>query len=174
MKPSQAVIFPESVALSSWVVGCRKDTLTVDIWITSISLLQILKLRGYQIKIMGSILFIAMVCPEQFAVDKITDQSIWRLQYNHALFHLWITQVQEKWILTVKLYCFVFSPPLFMMGYCVSVWWLDHLSNFMFVFYRDGLPATQQSEETRVWQKKDGKWQNIHFHRSGGPSAPNK
>ncbi|KAL4240955.1 Calcium/calmodulin-dependent protein kinase type II subunit delta [Mactra antiquata] len=39
---------------------------------------------------------------------------------------------------------------------------------------KDGLPATQQSEETRVWQRKDGKWQNVHFHRSGGPSAPNK
>lgn len=40
--------------------------------------------------------------------------------------------------------------------------------------FRDGLPATQQSEETRVWQRKDGKWQNVHFHRSGGPAAPNK
>ncbi|XP_052762738.1 calcium/calmodulin-dependent protein kinase type II delta chain-like isoform X1 [Mya arenaria] len=39
---------------------------------------------------------------------------------------------------------------------------------------KDGLPATMQSEETRVWQKKDGKWQNVHFHRSSGPSAPNK
>ncbi|XP_060576353.1 calcium/calmodulin-dependent protein kinase type II subunit delta-like isoform X2 [Ruditapes philippinarum] len=39
---------------------------------------------------------------------------------------------------------------------------------------KDGLPATKQSEETRVWQRKDGKWQNVHFHRSGDPSAPNK
>ncbi|KAJ8318224.1 hypothetical protein KUTeg_003315 [Tegillarca granosa] len=39
---------------------------------------------------------------------------------------------------------------------------------------RNGLPTTMQSEETRVWQRKDGKWQNIHFHRSGSPSAPHK
>ncbi|KAL5019091.1 hypothetical protein ScPMuIL_004813, partial [Solemya velum] len=37
---------------------------------------------------------------------------------------------------------------------------------------RNGLPSTKQSEETRVWQRKDGKWQNVHLHRSGSPSAP--
>ena len=25
---------------------------------------------------------------------------------------------------------------------------------------------TQRSEETRVWQKRDGRWLHIHFHRS--------
>jgi len=25
---------------------------------------------------------------------------------------------------------------------------------------------TQRFEETRVWQKRDGKWKNVHFHRS--------
>ncbi|XP_008415431.1 PREDICTED: calcium/calmodulin-dependent protein kinase type II delta 2 chain isoform X1 [Poecilia mexicana] len=35
-----------------------------------------------------------------------------------------------------------------------------------------GMPRTMQSEETRVWQRRDGKWQNIHFHRSGSPSIP--
>ncbi|XP_071808752.1 calcium/calmodulin-dependent protein kinase type II delta chain-like isoform X5 [Asterias amurensis] len=39
---------------------------------------------------------------------------------------------------------------------------------------RNGLPVTNQSEETRVWQRRDSKWQNIHFHRSGAPSAPTK
>ncbi|XP_033749808.1 calcium/calmodulin-dependent protein kinase type II delta chain-like isoform X2 [Pecten maximus] len=39
---------------------------------------------------------------------------------------------------------------------------------------RNGLPVTTQAEETRVWQRKDSKWQNVHFHRSGSPSAPNK
>uniref|UniRef100_A0A8C5IC07 calcium/calmodulin-dependent protein kinase n=1 Tax=Gouania willdenowi TaxID=441366 RepID=A0A8C5IC07_GOUWI len=37
-----------------------------------------------------------------------------------------------------------------------------------------GLPRTMQSEETRVWQRRDGKWQNIHFHRSGSPSIPSQ
>jgi len=32
---------------------------------------------------------------------------------------------------------------------------------------RNGLPITKHSEETRIWQKKDSKWQNVHFHRSG-------
>ncbi|XP_032805948.1 calcium/calmodulin-dependent protein kinase type II delta chain isoform X27 [Petromyzon marinus] len=34
-----------------------------------------------------------------------------------------------------------------------------------------GLPRTQQSEETRVWHRRDGRWRNVHFHRSGAPSA---
>uniref|UniRef100_A0A3B5M3Y9 calcium/calmodulin-dependent protein kinase n=1 Tax=Xiphophorus couchianus TaxID=32473 RepID=A0A3B5M3Y9_9TELE len=37
-----------------------------------------------------------------------------------------------------------------------------------------GMPRTMQSEETRVWQRRDGKWQNIHFHRSGSPSIPSQ
>ncbi|XP_023933561.1 calcium/calmodulin-dependent protein kinase type II subunit beta isoform X3 [Lingula anatina] len=40
---------------------------------------------------------------------------------------------------------------------------------------KNGLPKTMQSEETRVWQRRDdSKWQNVHFHRSGAPSAPAK
>ncbi|XP_035222258.1 calcium/calmodulin-dependent protein kinase type II alpha chain-like [Stegodyphus dumicola] len=35
-----------------------------------------------------------------------------------------------------------------------------------------GLAHTQQSEETRVWHKRDGKWQSVHFHRSGSASSP--
>uniref|UniRef100_A0A8C0ALX2 Calcium/calmodulin dependent protein kinase II beta n=1 Tax=Buteo japonicus TaxID=224669 RepID=A0A8C0ALX2_9AVES len=30
-----------------------------------------------------------------------------------------------------------------------------------------GRPRTSQSEETRVWHRRDGKWQNVHFHGSG-------
>uniref|UniRef100_A0A8C1KFF2 calcium/calmodulin-dependent protein kinase n=1 Tax=Cyprinus carpio TaxID=7962 RepID=A0A8C1KFF2_CYPCA len=33
------------------------------------------------------------------------------------------------------------------------------------------MPRTMQSEETRVWHRRDGKWQNIHFHRSGSPTV---
>nr|XP_046185445.1 calcium/calmodulin-dependent protein kinase type II delta 1 chain-like isoform X4 [Oncorhynchus gorbuscha] len=35
-----------------------------------------------------------------------------------------------------------------------------------------GMPRTMQSEETRIWQRRDAKWQNIHFHRSGSPTVP--
>lgn len=36
---------------------------------------------------------------------------------------------------------------------------------------RNGLPMTYHAEETRIWQRKDSKWQNVHFHRSGSPSG---
>ncbi|XP_029678187.1 calcium/calmodulin-dependent protein kinase type II alpha chain isoform X1 [Formica exsecta] len=37
---------------------------------------------------------------------------------------------------------------------------------------KQGVAHTQQSEESRVWHKRDSKWQNVHFHRSAvtGPS----
>ncbi|XP_074837628.1 calcium/calmodulin-dependent protein kinase type II subunit beta isoform X11 [Carettochelys insculpta] len=34
-----------------------------------------------------------------------------------------------------------------------------------------GRPRTSQSEETRVWHRRDGKWLNVHFHCSGAPVA---
>uniref|UniRef100_A0AAZ3QGU3 calcium/calmodulin-dependent protein kinase n=1 Tax=Oncorhynchus tshawytscha TaxID=74940 RepID=A0AAZ3QGU3_ONCTS len=37
-----------------------------------------------------------------------------------------------------------------------------------------GMPRTMQSEETRIWHRRDAKWQNIHFHRSGSPMVPAK
>ncbi|XP_055496892.1 calcium/calmodulin-dependent protein kinase type II subunit delta isoform X16 [Leucoraja erinacea] len=42
--------------------------------------------------------------------------------------------------------------------------------------YIDGssMPKTMQTEETRVWHRRDGKWQNVHFHRSGSPTIPIK
>ncbi|XP_058631324.1 calcium/calmodulin-dependent protein kinase (CaM kinase) II beta 1 isoform X19 [Onychostoma macrolepis] len=35
-----------------------------------------------------------------------------------------------------------------------------------------GRPSSSQSEETRVWHRRDSKWQNVHFHCSGAPAAP--
>ncbi|XP_051522609.1 calcium/calmodulin-dependent protein kinase type II subunit gamma-like isoform X8 [Myxocyprinus asiaticus] len=35
-----------------------------------------------------------------------------------------------------------------------------------------GRPRSCQSEETRVWHRRDGKWLNVHFHCSGAPAAP--
>uniref|UniRef100_A0A2L2YLQ0 calcium/calmodulin-dependent protein kinase n=1 Tax=Parasteatoda tepidariorum TaxID=114398 RepID=A0A2L2YLQ0_PARTP len=37
---------------------------------------------------------------------------------------------------------------------------------------KSGVAHTQQSEESRVWHKRDGKWQSVHFHRSGSASSP--
>nr|XP_022912861.1 calcium/calmodulin-dependent protein kinase type II alpha chain isoform X2 [Onthophagus taurus] len=33
---------------------------------------------------------------------------------------------------------------------------------------KHGQAHTHQSEESRVWHKRDNKWQNVHFHRSSG------
>ncbi len=30
----------------------------------------------------------------------------------------------------------------------------------------DGSPITRATEETRVWQKQNGAWKHVHFHRS--------
>ena len=30
----------------------------------------------------------------------------------------------------------------------------------------DGVPVTSRSEETRIWQRVEGRWQHVHFHRS--------
>jgi calcium/calmodulin-dependent protein kinase (CaM kinase) II len=30
----------------------------------------------------------------------------------------------------------------------------------------DGSPSTRAVEETRVWQKQNGVWKHVHFHRS--------
>ncbi|NWW64668.1 KCC2D kinase, partial [Ifrita kowaldi] len=56
---------------------------------------------------------------------------------------------------------------------CFSVWFCSahsHITGHL----RDGMPKTMQSEETRVWHRRDGKWQNVHFHRSGSPTVPIK
>ncbi|CAF0847884.1 unnamed protein product [Rotaria sordida] len=36
---------------------------------------------------------------------------------------------------------------------------------------RNGQPQSIRTEETRVWHKKDSRWQCVHFHRSGMPIA---
>ncbi|XP_034464538.1 calcium/calmodulin-dependent protein kinase type II subunit gamma isoform X37 [Hippoglossus hippoglossus] len=35
-----------------------------------------------------------------------------------------------------------------------------------------GRPRSCQSEETRVWHRREAKWLNVHFHCSGAPAAP--
>ncbi|KAA0724988.1 Calcium/calmodulin-dependent protein kinase type II subunit gamma [Triplophysa tibetana] len=35
-----------------------------------------------------------------------------------------------------------------------------------------GRPSSCQSEETRVWHRRESKWLNVHFHCSGAPAAP--
>ncbi|CAN9504466.1 unnamed protein product [Ophioblennius macclurei] len=35
-----------------------------------------------------------------------------------------------------------------------------------------GRTRSSQSEETRVWHRRDSRWQNVHFHCSGAAAAP--
>ncbi|NWU91387.1 KCC2D kinase, partial [Upupa epops] len=53
----------------------------------------------------------------------------------------------------------------------VLLWSYIRLTQYM---DGSGMPKTMQSEETRVWHRRDGKWQNVHFHRSGSPTVPIK
>lgn len=34
----------------------------------------------------------------------------------------------------------------------------------------DGSATTAAAAETRVWQKRDGRWRHVHFHRTALPS----
>ena len=36
----------------------------------------------------------------------------------------------------------------------------------------DGQAVTTAVEETRVWQRQEGQWKHVHFHRSLLPSSP--
>ena len=38
--------------------------------------------------------------------------------------------------------------------------------------FRLGHAHTTQAEETRVWHRRDGRWLNVHFHRSGSQQNP--
>jgi ketosteroid isomerase-like protein len=35
---------------------------------------------------------------------------------------------------------------------------------------KDNVPVTSAHEETRVWQRRDGLWKLVHFHRSPAPA----
>lgn len=35
----------------------------------------------------------------------------------------------------------------------------------------DGRPGTRGTEETRIWQRQDGRWKHVHFHRSPSQKA---
>ena len=43
---------------------------------------------------------------------------------------------------------------------------MRHHTYFQIHCFRNGIPHTEQSEETRIWHRRDGRWVNVHFHRS--------
>lgn len=79
---------------------------------------------------------------------------VWYNIYKYWIF----ATLHRVQMLNWKLWC----------GCDVNVAW--HISHWL--YFRHGQAHTQQSEETRVWQRRDHKWQCMHFHRSGSPSSP--
>ncbi|XP_029193916.1 calcium/calmodulin-dependent protein kinase type II subunit delta-like isoform X2 [Acropora muricata] len=57
----------------------------------------------------------------------------------------------------------ILSPHVHMMGDEAACICYVRLQQFI---TSTGVPLTKQSEETRVWHKKSGRWVNVHFHRS--------
>ena len=45
---------------------------------------------------------------------------------------------------------------------------------FLNCVFRSGQPCTEQTDETRIWQRHDSKWLNVHFHRSDVPNVVHK
>lgn len=63
----------------------------------------------------------------------------------------------------------ILSPHVHLLGEDAACIAYIRLTQYM---DKQGQAHTQQSEETRVWQRRDNKWQCMHFHRSGSPSSP--
>ncbi|XP_046654870.1 calcium/calmodulin-dependent protein kinase type II alpha chain isoform X2 [Daphnia pulicaria] len=58
----------------------------------------------------------------------------------------------------------ILNPHIHLMGEDAACIAYVRLTQFV---DKQGQAHTQQSEETRVWYRRDGKWLNVHFHRSG-------
>ncbi|XP_077438168.1 calcium/calmodulin-dependent protein kinase type II subunit gamma isoform X12 [Vanacampus margaritifer] len=63
----------------------------------------------------------------------------------------------------------ILNPHVHMMGEDAACIAYIRLTQYMDA---QGRPRSCQSEETRVWQRRDAKWLNVHFHCSGAPAAP--
>lgn len=55
------------------------------------------------------------------------------------------------------------QPTIRMLGADVAIVCYNRINQFI---QPDGTPTSQSFEETRVWQRQDGRWKHVHFHRS--------
>jgi len=62
----------------------------------------------------------------------------------------------------------ILNPHIHLMGDDSACIAYVRLTQFM---DKQGQAHTQKTEETRVWYRREGKWQNVHFHRSGTSPA---
>uniref|UniRef100_A0A8C9ZX65 calcium/calmodulin-dependent protein kinase n=1 Tax=Sander lucioperca TaxID=283035 RepID=A0A8C9ZX65_SANLU len=63
----------------------------------------------------------------------------------------------------------ILNPHVHMIGDDAACIAYIRLTQFVDV---QGHPRSSQSEETRVWHRRESRWQNVHFHCSGAPAAP--
>ncbi|NWS48355.1 KCC2D kinase, partial [Probosciger aterrimus] len=82
-------------------------------------------------------------------------------------FHRFYFENGEGSVLFFSEFCSVCFPVCSCVAHSHKALWIAEES-------LSGMPKTMQSEETRVWHRRDGKWQNVHFHRSGSPTVPIK
>jgi ketosteroid isomerase-like protein len=78
-------------------------------------------------------------------------------------FHRWYFDLPHGGGPTVPRNTTMASPRVWMLGPDAAVVAYIRLTQKIDT---DGLPATTQCEETRVWRRQDGRWRHIHFHRS--------
>ncbi|NXR97207.1 KCC2D kinase, partial [Oxylabes madagascariensis] len=94
-----------------------------------------------------------------------------RFYFENGKYSLFISESSSLPLLLFSEYCYrCFSVCI--CSACSHI--TGHLRQQRRYMDGSGMPKTMQSEETRVWHRRDGKWQNVHFHRSGSPTVPIK
>uniref|UniRef100_A0A8C2DKX3 calcium/calmodulin-dependent protein kinase n=1 Tax=Cyprinus carpio TaxID=7962 RepID=A0A8C2DKX3_CYPCA len=109
------------------------------------------------------------------AYTKISDPGLTSFE-PEALGNLVDCRIYFKKIATLSkghkpIHTILLNPHVHLIGEDAACIAYIRLTQYMDV---NNMPRTMQSEETRVWHRRDGKWQNIHFHRSGSPTVPTK
>ncbi|NXJ93244.1 KCC2D kinase, partial [Corythaixoides concolor] len=85
--------------------------------------------------------------------------------------HSFSISISLHLFLAIPIHTIILNPHVHLVGDDAACIAYIRLTQYM---DGSGMPKTMQSEETRVWHRRDGKWQNVHFHRSGSPTVPIK
>ncbi|MSQ95140.1 MAG: DUF4440 domain-containing protein [Gemmataceae bacterium] len=90
-----------------------------------------------------------MTCFEPEAIGQLVEG----LEFHHFYFHLGGA--------TAPFHTTMASPHVRVMGDVAVVCYVRLNQSVS-----GGMPSTSAVGETRVWQKQDGVWKHVHFHRS--------
>lgn len=96
-------------------------------------------------------------------IDKYAAQ--WLCSLTFTLMN-WSCSINLRLSLTM---CVVSVIVLHLLAFYFEVYRLEsdvYTCAYVVFLGRTGMPHSTQTEETRIWLKRDGKWQNVHFHRS--------